>query len=299
MPSIEQIGDLFLLRFPPEQLTLVLSRTSLPDRVQRITAQQALENDPSISAVLDGPMYDDVGSTDAVLDYGYFDRVAHIEEPGMRPRSGITLLVNTDGSVRYDDQGSAIPDRLSDDTLVAVQLYPALLLDRENATNRTQNTSTDWRAGLAYMDDGQLALAVMRAPMWEFAEALRSAGAVHAGYTDGGGSTLLQTARGEHRGSSENRAVASWLGIRPSARSATPITTAEPGTHAMTTSTTVAESGPPSAPFSPFSPWRTLGIIAFVTGAGYYGWHYAWPRIHETLQRLQARHPALAVRIHR
>ena len=69
-------------------------------------------------------------------------------------------------------------------------------------------------AGVAVLEDGRLAFAVGPMPMVDFARALRAAGAVEAGYTDGSGSAHLLLADGRRWGSGERRPVASWLVVR-------------------------------------------------------------------------------------
>jgi hypothetical protein len=65
------------------------------------------------------------------------------------------------------------------------------------------------RAALAIMQDGRLALIISQQMlMSEFADALVTAGAVYAGYTDGGSSTAMAEMTGTHGG---DRPVAVWL----------------------------------------------------------------------------------------
>jgi hypothetical protein len=86
------------------------------------------------------------------------------------------------------------------------------VLDGSVVTSPDIDYDVVWRAGLAAMADGSMALAVMQSSMDDFARALQGAGAVQAGYTDGGGSAALVTPDGV-AGSSEGRRVATWLTV--------------------------------------------------------------------------------------
>jgi len=144
------------------------------------------------------------------LDYLHKD--AAFSAPGRYPDRGVTLSVLPDGHAVFLDNANVAPG-----ARVAVQFYPPLVVDGRNVATPTLNTGSEWRSGVALMQDGRLAFAVGTMPMHAFAAALIRAGAVGAAYTDGGGSSALVTAAAT-AGSSEHRRVASWLIVRKPAR---------------------------------------------------------------------------------
>ena len=178
------------------------------------TAAEALEASGAL-AVLDGPMFERcegrtyAASTCADLDY--LHRAPGLSDPGEHPTRGATLSAWKGGASIAP--GAQVDPRAQ----VAVQLYPALLLDGRNvATDDGTNTDRVWRAGVGLHPRLGVVFAVMpSATMRGFAEALRALGVVSAGYTDGGGSASLLVRGLERVGSSENRRVASWLVALP------------------------------------------------------------------------------------
>lgn len=206
--------------FAPEWFGLYLAPSAggRADRVSPINVddvQRALGAD--LKAALDGPMFSNcssgsyAASTCADIRYLHLDRVAGISIASERPTDGITLGTRGDGSIAFAVRGTSIPD----DARIAVQLFPPLVVDGEVvASNVGTNAESTRRAAAGLLEDGRIAFAVASGvSMVAFAQMLRSAGFVWAGYTDGGGSTSL-LANGEHVGSPERRRVASFLVAR-------------------------------------------------------------------------------------
>lgn len=178
------------------------------------TAREALAALPQAVAVLDGPMFRiaDPAHPDyrryraGKIDYHVVDRALGIEDDGgsATDTRGITLSVL--GNAAFVAKG----DRVAEGADVAVQLYPSLIENGVVVASPSVNADEVWRAGVGLRADGKLILAVGRGTMRWFAEQLAAAGATQAGYTDGGGSTRLET-RERFWGSTENRRVVCWL----------------------------------------------------------------------------------------
>lgn len=228
--TVTRSDGLTFVSFRPEQLGIVVSPRDA-GTVVPMTGREAMATDSDIIAAVDGPMFEVCDglpysrSNCADLDYVHIDRRAgidYVSDPDKASR-GITLSVLSDGS-SVATMGSSIPPN----TLVSVQLYPALVFDgyAQSVSGSGSNNSVLWRAAIAQMRDGNLAFVVGRATLSGFARALASNGVLSAGYTDGGGSALL-LADGNAYGSNENRRVASWIVVRKlsavSSRSVLPI----------------------------------------------------------------------------
>jgi hypothetical protein len=188
-------------------------RTVWPSR-----ASEALQADPSVVAVIDGPMFNNCDSRPyatsscADMDYLHVDAAKQINyqaDSDKRGR-GITLSVMPDGSTRW-----ALGASPESGAKTSVQFYPSLVYNGQvqSVSNSGSNANRVWRAGVAQLSDGKLAFVVAQESLSGFAALLRRLGAVHAGYTDGGGSTAVAT-RERTVGSSENRPVATWLAVR-------------------------------------------------------------------------------------
>lgn len=212
-----QDGNLTLAAFDPIQLGIVVNPRD-DGNVFPMTGREVVAGHPDVVAALDGPMFETcdgrsyASSQCADLDYEHVDRRAGIAfdaDPDKVTR-GIVISVLSDGTATSSLGGASDAD-----ALVSIQLYPALVFNGapQAVSSSGSNDSVLWRAALAVLSDGRMAFAVGRFSMQGFAEALARAGAVIAGYTDGGGSALL-LADGNAFGSTENRRVASWLVVR-------------------------------------------------------------------------------------
>jgi hypothetical protein len=186
----------------------------------------------SAAAVLDGAMFDNcddaskrrpteaaryAASRCARPLYGLRDAAAGLDLASAYPARGATLGVDAAG-VGFARPGWSAPAGAR----VAVQGYPALVLDGRNVADNAagHNGDVDWRAGLALLGDGRMLFAVGRIDMEGLGAALVRAGARAAHYTDGGGSARLATADHDWTGSAEDRPVATWLLARAPAPSA-------------------------------------------------------------------------------
>ncbi len=211
-------GSLTVLSFDPSRLGLF----ALPlqgNTVTPIPPSQVLAL-ANADAALNGPMFGvcsgqslprgnaqyAVSQCDT-LSYTHYDASAGINANASHDTRGITI------SVVNGQAQAARGESYSPDASVAVQLYPSLIESGQITASSDVNKDRVWRSGLAILDNGQLLFAVGNMPMVDFAQALAGLGAVHAGYTDGGGSSAL-VAPGEAAGSSENRPVASWLIVK-------------------------------------------------------------------------------------
>jgi hypothetical protein len=211
-------NNLDIALFAPSQLGLDIE--SIGPSQNGIAAPKNFDalSGKGYAAVLDGPMFREPSSyttyTQGNLLYGFTDRAAGISVPSDYPSRGITIAVRG-GQATYATGGYA-PSGAD----VAVQLYPTLLRGGEVEASPYVDEDRTWRAGLGIYRDGRLGFAVGRMSMYDFARAMKSAGFVTAGYTDGGGSASLG-ANGAYYGSSEKRRVPAWLvargGVGPSA----------------------------------------------------------------------------------
>lgn len=215
MAQVQSDGSLQWVVFDPGQLGVIAWQTG-SGRTEMHQADDALAAAPSAEAVLDGPMFQDLGSNRASSNFMLFDAHRSVSIPSRYPTSGGTIAVVP----TIDGRGRAVATtgaRYPDEALVAVQGYPTLVWNRSNVVLPNVNPEQWRRAALAILEDGRLAFIIGSGPMHGFAERVRALGAVYAVYTDGGGSTSLAV-RGDRRyGSAENRAVAAWLGVWPSA----------------------------------------------------------------------------------
>jgi hypothetical protein len=226
MPGVRllEYNGLSFIVFEPSQLGLYFSEMNSSGQLTRSKADEVLAM-PGVLAVLDGPMFHDCSSVGrctipprhqcsagncnaVILDYLYLDRRAGESFEGRYPGRGMTLSVREDGRV-YAAHGASS----AGDPVVAVQLYPELIWDGQNASSPNIDTSVTWRAALGVLG-GKLIIATARGSMHNFAEKLRALGVTYAGYTDGGGSAALGLRSGERVGSTEDRAVASWIVVR-------------------------------------------------------------------------------------
>jgi hypothetical protein len=213
-------GPLVVLPFDPSRLGLfalpLLDNTVTPVPPSHVLGMANAE------AALNGPMFgvcsgqhlprgnaQYAASQCDTFSYTHYDASAGINANASHDTRGITI------SVVNGQAQSAQGESYSPDASVAVQLYPSLIESGQITASSEVNKDSVWRSGLAILDNGQLLFAVGKMPMLDFAQALADLGAVHAGYTDGGGSSAL-VAQGETAGSAENRPVASWLIVKKS-----------------------------------------------------------------------------------
>src|SRR5581483_5499433 len=219
-PMLTHAGPLVVLPFDPSRLGLF----ALPLQGNTVTpvAPSSVLGLANAEAALNGPMFGvcsgqhlprgnaqyAVSQCDT-LSYTHYDASAGLDANAAHDTRGITI------SVVNGQAQSARGDSYSPDASVAVQLYPSLIESGQITASSDVNKDRVWRSGLAILNNGQLLFAVGQMPMVDFAQALAGLGAVHAGYTDGGGSSAL-VAPGESAWSTENRPVASWLIVKKS-----------------------------------------------------------------------------------
>lgn len=217
--SAQRVGALSFLTFSPSDFGLYANVTSSNQVVP--TSPREVLAAANADAALDGPMFDvcpgqqGVPSGNAAyavshcdrLEYAHHDETSGLIVPSQYPTRGITI------SVKGGQAVAMAGDNMPAGSTVAIQLYPALLLNGEVKASATIDTDRVWRAGVGIMNDGSMGFAVGNMSMFDFANAMKNAGFSSAGYTDGGGSTALVTDSGV-TGSSEGRRVASWMIVR-------------------------------------------------------------------------------------
>ena len=228
LERIERDG-VSLLLFPASDLGLYLDGQGGSNATPH-SPDDALERSGAMAA-LDGPMFTACDGSEppregyaryqcGTVHYRHLDRAAGIDTPSLHPSRGLTI------SVAGGQASAALGDQPAPSADVAVQLYPALVYQGE--VQRTVATVYNHVAALAVMRDGRLAMAVGRSmSMPTLAQRLIEAGALYAGYTDGGGSAALITPT-QYAGSGEHRRVVTWLVVRPVSTS-TPAGTAMAG----------------------------------------------------------------------
>jgi len=204
--DVIDLGGLHAVKFAPRQLRVYFDHIGPGANTVRLhTWHDALPHLPGALAMLDGPMYAALGGGRADMLFAMRDPTSG-EMPGSRAGQGMTLNVTADGAPVWTP-------RPVDGAPVVVQGYPPLVRSGTNVTTRTLNTSRETRAGVGETRDGMLFLAVGTGSMTAFADQLmRDLDAVHAVYTDGGGSGKEWRA-GTAVGNPEDRAVASWLWV--------------------------------------------------------------------------------------
>lgn len=224
--ELRNVGGLQLVLFAPSELGVYTK--PVRGGFAPISPATVLR-DSGAQAALNGPMFGVCGGQDIpagnagyavsmcdTLEYRHVDRNRSLDARGIHPMRGLTLSV-------HDGQATALSNDWArndngDGPDVAVQTYPTLVVDGASVAAGSPNVDRVWRSALALMNDGRMAFAVGLMPMPQFAQALAEAGARAAGYTDGGGSSRIQTAT-EAFGSTEGRPVPSWLVVRPASSS--------------------------------------------------------------------------------
>lgn len=206
-------NDLDLILFAPSQLGVVIDPVGSPANGIATPHNFDWIASKGFEAVLDGPMFVEPSSyttyTQGRLLYAFRDQSAGIEIPSDHPSRGISIGVTSSG-VAVASSGGYPPDG----SVTSVQLYPTLIRSGSVEASPYIDTDRTWRAGLGIMSDGRLAFAVGRMSMYAFAQAFKRAGAVTAGYTDGGGSASMGLGQ-VYTGSSEKRRVPAWLVAKP------------------------------------------------------------------------------------
>lgn len=214
-------SGLVLIRFPASWLQPYVRPVAGASRTyERVRGSAAMAAVPGAIAALDGSMYDDLGGGRA--DLNFLVSAPGILDPGDFDARGVTVNVLRDGRVVWT-RGAAI----ASGARTSVQLYPSLVESGRNVQNPARDTDWNWRAAIVEFAPGELAFAIQRAPMHEFANALVREGAQWAGYTDGGGSgrALVRASDGSitRFGSTEDRAVPLWLLVQPRAAEGSPV----------------------------------------------------------------------------
>ena len=188
--------------FPPSRLGVyaVVEGSNL----RRLHGTKAL-SDTGAAVALDGSMYSDIGSGLARPRFLMMDQARGVLIETRSPSDGMTISVKN-GVASANTDAVVTPG-----ATVAVQLYPELVRSGRNMANPLRDTSVVWRAALGIFRDGNLGFAVGVSSMYTFAQHLSEMGFVHAGYTDGGDSTLMAFRDGSWVGDREHRAVSSWI----------------------------------------------------------------------------------------
>jgi uncharacterized Zn-binding protein involved in type VI secretion len=204
----QQSNGLTLLQFPPSYLSLYVDSIG-GDQAQPHSGDEVIAI-TGADAALDGPMFSNCNPGDSyaasdcgVVGYRHLDLGSGVNIPSSYVSRGLTISIVGGQAIAMDG------DSVAPGAQVAVQLYPSLVEGGRSKEGNTSDVAS--RAALAIMSDGRLSF-VTSAPMTlaDFASRLVQAGAISAGYTDGGGSTSLVTPD-NYTGSSEHRRVVTWL----------------------------------------------------------------------------------------
>lgn len=201
---------LVLAECPPRTLGIAARPNAARTGGPKITGAEALRAVPGASIALDGPMFSDTGASFSRFRFRLLDRGAALDVASVDPTAGYTLSV-VDG-VASVAEGA----RVAEGATFAVQCYPTLAKEgaRANLADTESNRSRVWRAAVALMPSGLVALVVGVASLRAFAAALASLGVRWAGYTDGGSSTDLRTRLGPRWGYSGAPKVPAWIVAR-------------------------------------------------------------------------------------
>lgn len=201
---------LVLAECPPSSLGIAARPNAARTGGPKITGAEALRAVPGASVALDGPMFTDSGSAFSRFRFRLFDQRSGLDLPSREPNAGYTLSVV--GDVATVAEGSAVAEGAT----FAVQCYPTLAKDgvRAALADTDSNRSRVWRAAVALMPSGLVALVVGVASLRAFAAALASLGVRWAGYTDGGSSTDLRTRLGPRWGYPGAPRVPAWIVAR-------------------------------------------------------------------------------------
>lgn len=200
---------LVLAECPPRTLGIAARPNAANTGGPKITGAEALTV-ARASVALDGPMFSDTGQSFSRFRFRLLDRGAGLDVPSRDPRAGYTLSVV--GNVASVAEGSTVAEGAT----FAVQCYPTLAKDGERAAlaDTESNNSRVWRAAVALMPTGLVALVVGVATLRAFATALAALGVRWAGYTDGGSSTELRSRLGPRWGYPGAPRVPAWVVAR-------------------------------------------------------------------------------------
>lgn len=197
----------------------------------RRTVDQARAESPRAAVLVDGPMFSPAG---AVTEWTLRDRQTGASVAGTRAREGVVLLVEA-GRARVARPPA--PDSAD----VVVGLWPPLVeASRVVATDVGTNRERVWRVGVGATSTGDVVVVAHVGPMTGLARELVAAGAVGAGYTDGGSSSAVWVAgHGVVPALSAAPRVPAWIAAEPPAGVA-----------------------PPPVPSAPGAPWGAVGAVA-------------------------------------
>lgn len=228
-PQILNPPGLTMIAFPPAGLGVVIPSNP-------ITAETLFRGHPDVVVAIDGPMFDYCPGQPrdydryqcGVVRYSMFDAGRNVNAPGYSSTAneGVTF------SLRGGALSAASGRRPAPGASVAIQMYPGLVENGAIAIRRRTegpDAQPNWRVAMGLLRDGRAFFAHGRKTMYEFAEALLAAGAVWAGYTDGGGSAslVLRRADGGLAGSDPDdprgRRVPSWIVWSPTTSTGAPV----------------------------------------------------------------------------
>lgn len=199
---VRQEGSTVVASFPGDWLRLA---EGAPRRAADVLAERG-----GARFAVNGPMFDARGP-----QFLFRDVAAGISHGSHEPDQGVSVWV--EGGRAHAAYGtSSIPAGAA----VAVQGWPSLVVDgRVSATNVGTNSQRDTRAGIGVTADGRILIVTMVGTMVQLAERLVAAGAVAAGYLDGG-SSLQVRGGGANSDSPRVAAVPLWILAEPPAATA-------------------------------------------------------------------------------
>ena len=188
------------------------------------TAAQLFAAHPEVVAAIDGPMFsicpgqpsDYAAYQCGRVNFTLLDRGRGVAQDARQANLSNGVTFSLVGSNLLAARGAGVAPGAT----VAVQTFPGLVEDGQIAVGQPAsgpNTETTGRIAMGILRDGRMFFAYGRLPMHQFAVSLRDAGAVWAGYTDGGGSSSLvqRMADGSLVGSDADdprgRRVPSWV----------------------------------------------------------------------------------------
>lgn len=162
------------------------------------TAADVFREHPEVEVAIDGPMfticpgqprnYDQYQC--GTVSYRLYDAQRQTSVAGERSKDDVGLTFSLIGGRLIAARGNAPAPGAT----VAVQTYPGLVENGAIGVGNPEtgpNAESNWRVAMGILRDGRAFFAHGRDSMFGFSTALRDAGAVWAGYTDGGGSASL------------------------------------------------------------------------------------------------------------
>jgi hypothetical protein len=219
-PEFRRDGNFRLYAFDPKQLGAVAHLIApAPNSTRPMTGAEVMAAHPEALACVNGAQFS-IGSDQPrgrtmketyarsqrdVLDFRLYDPAAGIDAPGGKhgQDGSATLSVAPDRAHWYKGDAS------HPGSTFAAQAFPCLVYDGRARDTGDGDTVPVTAHGI--LRDGRVFFAydVSRRP--GFSRRLVSAGAVYAGYNDGGGSARLIVRGGENVGHRDNRRCACWL----------------------------------------------------------------------------------------